>query len=900
MADRLIGDRRVLFPSRLAEVTVTYSGTSAVINTAQSNEKLMQKLYRSKTHTIANRERIVEKSSQETKMAWSSSPSLHIESLTPTAAKSADPAAQPGLHGGTFVTQREYEARGPLVQGALVAKAFTGSHAHQSQQSQQHPGSQGSAVSASNHPTAQPASSQPASTAPPSHSLQTASSTPKAACMTISAYKTPIYAPRSSSIAGLGQSQQQLLLQAQQAGQGSGSMAPSTSSALSGPLASAASSIMPPAVSTWMKRLNDDIAEGMANLANKSNTKPTPEVARTDEEKDLNPERLNLNRKNLYSCLLLSGEERLRLLNYQSNFISKIENLTNLRNLVFLDFYNNHIERISGLSHLQNLRVLMLGRNRIRRIEGLENLNGLDVLDLHSNQISVIENISHLSELRVLNLEDNRILEASNFIGLSSVAELNLRRNQIALVKDVASLQNLRRLILSINTISSLDSIQDIYRIPHLIELCIDSNPIIEDQYSKPFIIHKMKTLKLMDGKRIGDDERRAAAKISKREADRKRESDRLTFQLEERKRVIADIKRKWEAELANISSKAEDSSGTKPDQPNVSAASAVGDTASISSAKPLVRAPSAGKVRRSAAEEVKLFDGQNAFVELQNGQLSTYGDALAILDRLDYGSVVSIHFSFVNFSKIVQVLPKLRRFPNLESLTFSDNMLNRLKQSRQGLTSDLTIAHGQINHLCVLRGIKELDIVRDQNIVSTLPLFRPYTLFRLSHLPLKRLCGVEVTESDWEEAQAKFGPLRRVVEKVPNFIISKVPDYQLPVYQAECLDDISQTWRLGTASPPEERAETKEVMSIGKAVSTKSSRHRNFVHSFVQSLVKESLDCNTKLQLFNELWPKMIRNACLRGMRQANNPNVSMSEALTAIILKQGQAMQSDTRGRS
>lgn len=63
-------------------------------------------------------------------------------------------------------------------------------------------------------------------------------------------------------------------------------------------------------------------------------------------------------------CPVLEGEDSVRLLNFQHNFIKKMENLSQLKRLIFLDFYDNHLEKISGLSALTSLRVLMLGKNR--------------------------------------------------------------------------------------------------------------------------------------------------------------------------------------------------------------------------------------------------------------------------------------------------------------------------------------------------------------------------------------------------------------------------------------------------------------------------------------------------------------------------------------------------------
>ena len=64
-------------------------------------------------------------------------------------------------------------------------------------------------------------------------------------------------------------------------------------------------------------------------------------VYRKPSERSANPERLNLDKRDLSHMPLLEGEERLRLLNLQHNHISKIENLVRLPNLIFLDLYNN-------------------------------------------------------------------------------------------------------------------------------------------------------------------------------------------------------------------------------------------------------------------------------------------------------------------------------------------------------------------------------------------------------------------------------------------------------------------------------------------------------------------------------------------------------------------------------
>ena len=86
-------------------------------------------------------------------------------------------------------------------------------------------------------------------------------------------------------------------------------------------------------------------------------------VYRSSEERASNPERLNLDRRHLTVCPILKSEERVRLLNYQNNYIEEIRHLSNLPNLIFLDLYNNCIEQLSvDLGCVPTLRVLMLGK----------------------------------------------------------------------------------------------------------------------------------------------------------------------------------------------------------------------------------------------------------------------------------------------------------------------------------------------------------------------------------------------------------------------------------------------------------------------------------------------------------------------------------------------------------
>ena len=233
-------------------------------------------------------------------------------------------------------------------------------------------------------------------------------------------------------------------------------------------------------------------------------------VFRTPEERLRNPERLNLDRRQLDTCPILEQELRLRLLNFQNNNIRTIKNLENLPNLIFLDLYNNKLSSLEGsISLVKGLRVLMAGKNRISAISNLTSLRKLDVLDLHSNDIKEIEGLDALADLRVLNLAGNKISSVQNLSFLQSLTELNLRRNNIDRVLELDKLPTLQRVFLSHNLIANMQNMICLFNVKFLIELSLDGNPLSEEDpllYRRK-IIAGMRGLRHLDLKRITEEE---------------------------------------------------------------------------------------------------------------------------------------------------------------------------------------------------------------------------------------------------------------------------------------------------------------------------------------------------------------------------------------------------------
>ncbi|TPX63522.1 hypothetical protein CcCBS67573_g08659 [Chytriomyces confervae] len=493
---------------------------------------------------------------------------------------------------------------------------------------------------------------------------------------------------------------------------------------------------------------------------------------------------------------LLPNEDRLRLLNYQSNFIARIENLDNLTNLVFLDFYNNSIHKLEGLDRLANLRVLMLGRNKIQRIQGLDKLLKLDVLDIHSNQISKIENLSHLTHLRVLNLEDNTI-SCMEGLPSASLAELNLKRNQITKVAEVQNLTHLKRLILSHNHLSAFENMVDLLLSPSLLELSMEQNPITTDQYYRLILANRIKSLKYLDGKRISEEEKRTATRIAKRETERRKESERVLTLAEERKKAIENIQGRWEREMETERRK------FRGFEDYV----CVGDKDDSDKDKRTSTKKGAG---RRVDEK-----GAGGLMFTDSGQMFMYGvDSLALGEKADLSTVTSLSYQYIDMGKLSGFFSRLKRGTDVELISFSNNNINSLKKM------------DPLSALCLPC---PFSIVIENNAITVSPFFFHYALFRLTRFSnqnvVKTLNGVAVTPDMVQEALHRFGSLR----------IGSQGDG----------DPASRLASAEACNEPREGASASEKMA---AV------------SFVDALMKDVVETNRRRDEFDRLLPEVLQ----------------------------------------
>ncbi|XP_010570052.1 PREDICTED: leucine-rich repeat-containing protein 49 [Haliaeetus leucocephalus] len=599
-----------------------------------------------------------------------------------------------------------------------------------------------------------------------------------------------------------------------------------------------------------------------------------PVLQRTAEEKILNSDRLTLERQKLTVCPVIDGEDHLRLLNFQHNCITRIQNISNLQHLVFLDLYDNQIEEIGGVSTLRSLRVLLLGKNRIKKISNLENLKNLDVLDLHGNQITKIENISHLSELRVLNLARNLLTIVENLNGLDSLTELNLRHNQVSAIKDVDTLPHLQRLFLSFNNISSFEDILCLADSSSLSDITLDGNPIAQETWYKHTVLHHMMQLRQLDMKRITEEERRMASVAARKEEERKRESHKQTLLKEKKRLTICNIARQWEIQqnrIALVASLNQDKDN-EPCQINGSAAYVFPE-----------ESRSLDTILSSAVQGLSVLESH--LVEVEGDTLCLYGaGALECLDRnwsvQTAGIIVTVSFMFIEFDEIVQALTKLKiKFPNSVHLKFKETNLMMLQQ---------------FNALAQMHRIEQLTVDPQGNPVVNFSLWKYYVLFRLNHFNLQKINGVKVTGNDIVMAERLFGILAYVAS-------SELPHYRMLSLIGESrrkqfhylLEGKGKKSGIGSEESSDNRSGGESTTRATLNYMTKDfhmekleeiKERKTFCQTYVENLVKEAADINMKNESLQKLWPQMFIELVRDAVIEIRNKNSYMKLCLQRI----------------
>ncbi|GJR27943.1 putative reverse transcriptase domain-containing protein [Tanacetum coccineum] len=142
-------------------------------------------------------------------------------------------------------------------------------------------------------------------------------------------------------------------------------------------------------------------------------------------------------------------------------------------------------------------------------------------LDLRGNKIPVIENLG-ATEARVgdqfdtIDLSDNEIVKLENFPNLNRLGTLLLNNNRITRINPNIGefLPKLHSLVLTNNRLVNLVEIDPLASLPKLQYLSLLDNNITKKPNYRLYVIHKLKSLRLLDFKKIKQKERIEASKL--------------------------------------------------------------------------------------------------------------------------------------------------------------------------------------------------------------------------------------------------------------------------------------------------------------------------------------------------------------------------------------------------
>ncbi|KAG6415733.1 hypothetical protein SASPL_123148 [Salvia splendens] len=137
-------------------------------------------------------------------------------------------------------------------------------------------------------------------------------------------------------------------------------------------------------------------------------------------------------------------------------------------------------------------------------------------LDLRGNKIAVIENIGATEDqFDTLDLSDNEIVKLENFPLMNRLGTLLLNNNRITRISPNLGefLPKLHTLVLTNNRLTNLAEIDPLASLPKLQFLSLLDNNITKKPNYRLYVIHKLKSLRVLDFKKVKQKER-AEAKI--------------------------------------------------------------------------------------------------------------------------------------------------------------------------------------------------------------------------------------------------------------------------------------------------------------------------------------------------------------------------------------------------
>ncbi|XP_045084758.1 U2 small nuclear ribonucleoprotein A'-like [Aegilops tauschii subsp. strangulata] len=137
------------------------------------------------------------------------------------------------------------------------------------------------------------------------------------------------------------------------------------------------------------------------------------------------------------------------------------------------------------------------------------------VLDLRGNKIAVIDNLGATEDqFDTIDLLDNEIVRLENFPFMNRLGTLLINNNRITCINPNLGefLPKMHTLVLTNNRLTSLAEIDPLASLPKLQFLSILDNTVTKQPDYRLYVIHKLKHLRLLDFKKVNQQERAEAA----------------------------------------------------------------------------------------------------------------------------------------------------------------------------------------------------------------------------------------------------------------------------------------------------------------------------------------------------------------------------------------------------
>uniref|UniRef100_M1B451 U2 small nuclear ribonucleoprotein A n=1 Tax=Solanum tuberosum TaxID=4113 RepID=M1B451_SOLTU len=138
-------------------------------------------------------------------------------------------------------------------------------------------------------------------------------------------------------------------------------------------------------------------------------------------------------------------------------------------------------------------------------------------LDLRGNKIPVIENLGATEDqFDTIDLSDNEIVKLENFPYLNRLGTLLMNNNRITRINPNIGefLPKLHTLIITSNRLTNLVEIDPLASLPKLKFLSLLENNITKRPNYRLYVIHKLKSLRLLDFRKVKQKERLEASKL--------------------------------------------------------------------------------------------------------------------------------------------------------------------------------------------------------------------------------------------------------------------------------------------------------------------------------------------------------------------------------------------------